>query len=119
MKPMRGPRLNNAEALALWHKAYVELVRQDGIDISARQLALMLTVYLTPPPHTVRGLASELEVAKPVITRILDALGQRGLLKRSRDPDDRRSVLIERTALGSHYLSNMSDLIVDASDPGT
>ena len=33
----------------------------------SRQLALLLTVYLTPPPHTVRGLAETLNVAKPVV----------------------------------------------------
>ena len=112
---MNNTRLTNAEALSLWHGVYVELVRSSGLDISSRQLALMLTVYLSPPPHTVRGLASELEIAKPVITRALDSLGQRGLLKRVRDESDRRSVLVERTTEGTAFLSTLSDLIVAAS----
>ena len=34
----------------------------------------MFTVYLDPPPHTVRGLAAALGVSKPAITRALDTL---------------------------------------------
>ena len=32
----------------------VALVRRDGPDLSARQLGVFLTVYLTDGPHTVR-----------------------------------------------------------------
>jgi len=49
----------------------VALVRRDGPDLSARQLGVFLTVYLTDGPHTVRGLAAELNVSKPAITRAL------------------------------------------------
>lgn len=47
----------------------VALVRRDGPDLSARQLGVFLTVYLNDGPHTVRGLAAELNVSKPAITR--------------------------------------------------
>ena len=112
---MSRTALTNAEALSLWHKAYVTMVRQNNLEISARQLALLLTVYLSPPPHTVRSLATELDIAKPVVTRALDSLSQRGFIKRRRDEEDRRSVFVDRTAAGADFLSTLSDVIVEAS----
>lgn len=69
---------------------------------------------MTEPPHTVRGLASLLNVTKPVITRALDTMGQLGLIKRKRDEADKRSVLVQRTVKGAVYLSELSDRIVEA-----
>lgn len=100
------------DALHLWRQVHVAQVRADSPDLTARQMAVLLTVYLTPRPHTVRGLAASLGVGKPVITRALDTLGALGLLKRERDPDDKRSVLVERTSAGSVYLSELSAMIV-------
>ena len=39
-------------------------------------MAVLLTVYLTPPPHAVRGLAAKLSISMPAITRELDCLGE-------------------------------------------
>jgi DNA-binding MarR family transcriptional regulator len=103
------------QALALWQNVVLETVRRDGPDLSSRQLAILLTVYLTPPPHTVRGLASSLNVSKPAITRALDTLGQLDLLKRKRDDADRRNVLVQRTVKGSVYLRDFGDLVADAA----
>jgi len=107
----------NLEALQLWRGALVASVRKDGPDLSARQLALLLTVYLTPPPHTVRGLAATLNVSKPAITRALDRLGRLGYIKRKRDPDDRRNVLVQRTVKGSVFLTEFGQLVIDAGKP--
>ncbi len=52
----------------------VALVRRDGPDLSARQLGVFLTCYLQDGAHTVRGLAADLNVSKPAITRALDRL---------------------------------------------
>ena len=102
-------------ALALWQNVVLETVRREGPDLSSRQLAILLTVYLTPPPHTVRGLASSLKVSKPAITRALDTLGQLDLLKRKRDEADRRNVLVQRTVKGSMFLHDFGDLVSDAA----
>ncbi len=51
----------------------VASVASDGPDLTARQLAVFLKVYLEPNiDHTVRGLAAVLNVSKPAITRTLD-----------------------------------------------
>lgn len=106
-----GLELKPVQALALWQNVVLETVRRDGPDLSSRQLAILLTVYLTPPPHTVRGLAASLNVSKPAITRALDTLGELDLLKRKRDETDRRNVLVQRTVSGAVYLRDFGDLV--------
>jgi len=92
----------------------VALVRRDGPDLSARQLGVFLTVYLTDGPHTVRGLAAELNVSKPAITRALDRLGELDLARRKVDPMDRRSVIVQRTLKGAAFLRDMRQIMTEA-----
>jgi DNA-binding MarR family transcriptional regulator len=68
-------------------------------------------VYMTPAPHTVRGLASLLDVSKPAITRALDRLGALGIVRRKVDANDRRSILVQRTVKGSVFLRDFADLV--------
>jgi DNA-binding MarR family transcriptional regulator len=110
-----GIQLKPVQALDLWRGAIVESVRRDAPDLSARQMALLLTVYLTQPPHTVRGLAQTLNVSKPAISRALDRLGELGLVKRKVDENDRRSVLVQRTVKGSVFLREFGDIVVAAA----
>jgi DNA-binding MarR family transcriptional regulator len=107
--------LKPTQALDLWRNVLVETVRSAGPDLSARQLAIVLTVYLTPPPHTVRGLAALLRISKPAVTRALDRLGMLGLARRRRDDQDRRSVLVQRTVKGSVFLSDFAETVAAAS----
>ena len=107
--------LDRNSALNLWRDVLAESVRGDGPDLSARQMAILMAVYLTPPPHTVRGLAKSLDLGKPAVTRALDTLAGYSLLKRRRDPDDLRNVLVQRTVRGSVFLTEFGDSIVDAA----
>jgi DNA-binding MarR family transcriptional regulator len=92
----------------------VALVRRDGPDLSARQLGVFLTVYLKEDPHTVRGLAKDLNVSKPAITRALDRLGELDFARRKIDPADRRSVLVQRTVKGAALLREMRTIMGEA-----
>jgi DNA-binding MarR family transcriptional regulator len=110
-------QLKTFDALQLWRDVVLESVRDEKPDLTARQMGLMLTVYMSPPPHTVKGLAEELGVSKPAITRALDTLGRLEFLKRKRDPEDKRNVLVQRTVKGSVFLTDFADLIAQkASD---
>ena len=104
--------LTPSQALGLWHAVTLEQVRHDGRDLTLRQLAILLEIYLVPPPHTVRGLAARLGVTKPVITRALDTMGEQGLVTRQRDERDRRNVVIKRTVEGALFLERLGDLII-------
>lgn len=99
------------QALRLWHDVTLDFVREDDFDLSQRQMAILLTIYLEMPPHTVRGLAKRLEVTKPVITRALDTMGSLDLVSRRRDDLDRRNVIVQRTVRGSLYLEKLGDRI--------
>src|SRR6266508_5939760 len=101
-----------AQALKLLHDFAYALVQDDEPDLSARQLAILLTIYLEPPPHTVRGLAAKLGVTKPVITRALDTMGKLGLVSRRRDEADRRSVIIQRTVKGALAVERLGDALI-------
>jgi len=104
----------NPRMLKVWREAHLNCVRSHDPDLTSRQMSVLLSVYMTEPPHTVRGLAADLNVTKPVITRALDTLGKMGFTKRKKDDADRRSVLIQRTVKGAVYLSELSDRIVAA-----
>jgi DNA-binding MarR family transcriptional regulator len=84
----------------------IRYVRSGQPDLTNRQMALMLLVYLTPGPHTVRGLAHVLGVSKPVITRALNTLGALGYLRRVRDEADRRNVFVAKTTTGQDFLES-------------
>ena len=91
-------------ALKSWMRTLVSYVRSGQPDLTNRQMALLLLVYLTPGPHTVRGLAHLLGVSKPVITRALNTLGTLGYLRRVRDEADRRNVFVAKTSIGQEFL---------------
>jgi DNA-binding MarR family transcriptional regulator len=104
--------LRPSQALRLWQTVSLSEVNAGMPDLSHRQLAILLTVYLEPPPHTVRALAATLGVTKPVVTRALDTMGALKLVTRHRDEDDRRNVLIKRTVEGALYLERLGDVII-------
>lgn len=99
------------EALKIWHDVISQTLNQLPYDLSARQMAVMTTVYLTPQPHTIRSLAESLNVSKPAICRAVDTLSMMDLIKRKKDEEDRRNVFIQRTVTGSVFLSDLADII--------
>ncbi|MFZ9502265.1 MAG: MarR family transcriptional regulator [Beijerinckiaceae bacterium] len=106
--------LKPSQALRLMHDISLGLVREDKAgmapDFTLRQISILLTVYLEPPPHTVRGLAARLSVTKPVITRALNTLGKQELLSRRRDEADKRNVVVQRTVEGARYVEKLGGL---------
>jgi DNA-binding MarR family transcriptional regulator len=109
--------LKASQALRLIHDVSLGLVRdvklEDAPDFTLRQLTILLTVYLEPPPHTVRGLAGKLGVTKPVITRALDSMGKLDIISRRRDDEDRRNVVVQRTVKGALFVERLADLIAE------
>ena len=109
-------QLEPMAALRLWHRAMVTALNRDLPDLTQRQFALLLHVYMGPPPHTVRGLAQTLTMSKPAVTRALDRLCAEGFLRRKTDPADRRSVLVQRTVKGAVFLRDFGDMVVELAD---
>jgi DNA-binding MarR family transcriptional regulator len=103
------------DSIVILREVIVALVRRDDPMLSSHQLGVYLTCYLLDGDHTVRGLAADLQVSKSVITRALDKLGEMNLARRRIDPNDRRSVIVERTAEGLALLDEMRRLTQQAA----
>jgi DNA-binding MarR family transcriptional regulator len=94
-----------------WMGTLIGYVQSARPDLTNRQMALLMVVYLKDGPHTVRGLAAELKVSKPVVTRALNTLGALGYLRRQKDESDLRNVFVERTAAGTVFLEEFAALV--------
>lgn len=106
-------------SLSGWMQTLIDYVRSGAPDLTNRQMALLMLVYLTPGPHTVRGLARILGVSKPVVTRALNTLGALGYLRRERDQDDRRNVFVVHTTDGTNFLEGFKRFLrVDGASSG-
>ena len=106
--------LTSKQALSLWQRALIPYVRGQSPDLSARQMALLLSIYVEGGPHTVRGLAAGLSISKPAVTRAIDALEQLEFVRRLPDETDKRSVLVSRTVKGAVFLDQFGALIAAA-----
>jgi DNA-binding MarR family transcriptional regulator len=113
---MATSQTSSDQQVGMLRDTIVALVRRDGPDLSARQLGVFLTCYLRDGGHTVRGLAAELNVSKPAITRALDRLGELDLARRKVDPLDRRSVLVQRTLKGAAFLRDLRSIMTEAGN---
>jgi len=94
----------------------VASVRRRFSDLTLRQEAVLLSVYLDDEKHTVRGLARSLRVSRPAISRALDRLGELGFTRRQPDPTDRRSVVVRRTRKGAERIRMLTDLLQKSYD---
>jgi len=103
--------------LTRWMNTLVDYVRSGEPDLTNRQMALLLVVYLSPGPHTVRGLARALNVSKPVVTRALNRLGALGYLRRQRDDTDKRNIFIARTTEGAGFLEEFGQFVGESDPP--
>lgn len=104
----------NIQALQFWKQAVSNMLALN-CDLSTRQMAILLKVYLENGPHTVKNLSETLGISKAAISRALDALSQLGYIRRKRDAEDLRIVHVQRTVEGSVFLSDLSAIITEAS----
>ena len=111
---MHGIMTTN-DALGLWQRVVSSSLKELPYDLSQRQIAILLSVYMTPPPHTIRSLSESLEISKPAVCRAVDTLSIHDLLRRKKDEEDRRNVVLQRTVNGSVFLRDFADVIVRES----
>jgi len=96
------------DVAARLHSASIRLLRtlrreDDGSGLSAPRLSA-LSVVVFAGPMSLAELAEAEQVRPPTMSRIVDALVDRGLITRVVDPRDRRSVRITATPEGAHLL---------------
>ena len=112
-------RIDPDRLLGILHGTICAAVRADAPDLSARQMAILLAITLDPGLHTVRGLAAQLNISKPAISRSLDRLCDLGLAGREPDPRDRRSVLVVPSEAGQDHVAALKQMMAEASRPTT
>lgn len=100
------------------HSAAIRLLRtlrreDDGSGLSAPRLSA-LSVVVFAGPLSLAELAAAEQVKPPTMSRIVDALVERGLVTREAKPGDRRSVRIMATAEGSQLLDTGRERRVQA-----
>lgn len=106
------------KSLFSWMHTLVDYVRSGEPDLTNRQMALLMLVYLDAGPHTVRGLARALNVSKPVVTRALNRLGALGYLRRQRDDTDKRNIFVARTPKGADFLAEFGQFLAGDGPAG-
>ncbi len=102
------------EALRLWQQVNLRLISDEKQDLTARQMALLLTVYLEAETFAIKDIAARLGISKPAVCRAVDTLSQIGFLRRIRDEQDRRNVYIERTSEGADFLKNLGETMMQS-----
>lgn len=107
------------QSLSSWKDTLIDYVRSGEPDLTNRQMALLMLVYLDPGPHTVRGLAKALNVSKPVVTRALNRLGTLGYLRRQRDDSDKRNIFVARTPEGAEFLAEFGHFLAGDAISGS
>ncbi|PYP41304.1 MAG: MarR family transcriptional regulator [Gemmatimonadetes bacterium] len=90
------------------HSAAIHLLRRLRVEDKAMGLtaprASVLSVLVFRGPVTMSALAEAEQVRPPTITRLVDGLERRGLVRRVGDRDDGRVQLVEATAAGKRLL---------------
>lgn len=106
------------DVAARLHSASIRLLRtlrreDDGSGLSAPRLSA-LSCIVGEGPVSLADLAHAEQVRPPTMSRIVDALVERGLVTRAADPRDRRSVRIVATEEGSSLLAGGGERRVHA-----
>ena len=90
------------------HSAAIHLLRRLRVEDKAMGLtaprASVLSVLVFRGPVTMSALAEAEQVRRPTITRLIDGLERRGLVRRASHAADGRVQLVEATAAGKRLL---------------
>ena len=85
-------------------------VRSGEVDLTQRQLAVLLLICETSKILMVRDIARMLDVAKPVVTRAVVTLAGHGFACKRRDFEDRRDMAPRPTEQGHAYVQRLARL---------
>jgi DNA-binding MarR family transcriptional regulator len=108
----QAPQVPHAPVRAIadrLHSAAIHLLRRLRVEDKAMGLsaprASALSVIVFRGPVTMSALAEAEQVRRPTITRLVDGLERRGLVRRVGHAEDGRVQLVEATAAGKRLLN--------------
>ena len=98
------------EMLLALDKALEADAELSALEISAAQFIVIATLALADAPKSASDLCRGISYDAGAMTRMIDRLETKGLIRRSRRPDDRRVVHIELTEEGSRAFPRMKEI---------
>lgn len=84
-----------------------------GLALDRPAMSILLTLSMAGTPLRVGEIADRMQVVGPHVTRQVQSLEQRALVRRVADPSDRRASLIEATETGAEAASRYTSTIID------
>lgn len=83
-----------------------------GLALDRPAIGILLTLAMADGPLRIGEIADRMQVVGPHVTRQVQALEQRGLVRRVADPNDRRASLIEPTESGTEAANRYTSTII-------
>lgn len=83
------------------------------LELSAAQFIVIATLALSDTAKSASDLCRGISYDAGAMTRMIDRLESKGLIRRNRHPDDRRVVYIELTEDGSRAFPRMKSISMD------
>jgi DNA-binding MarR family transcriptional regulator len=83
-----------------------------GLALDRPAMSILMTLSMAGTPLRVGEIADRMQVVGPHVTRQVQALEQRALVRRVADPSDRRASLIEATETGAEAANRYTSTIV-------
>jgi len=103
-------------SLEMLHRVSSEVVRAGDVDLSSRQFAVLLSVFMRSEADSIRDLSTRLDLPKPAVTRALDVLESHGFIRRKRDRTDKRDVSVHRTVKGAVFLYDYGENVASHAE---
>ncbi|MER7248626.1 MarR family transcriptional regulator [Kribbella sp. NPDC000426] len=82
-----------------------------GLALDRPAMTILLTLSMADTPLRVGEIADRMQVVGPHVTRQVQSLEHRGLVRRVTDPNDRRASLIEPTPTGTEAANRYTETI--------
>ncbi|MFS2318497.1 MarR family transcriptional regulator [Maricaulis sp. D1M11] len=103
-------------SLEMMHRVSSDTVKGEQPDLTGRQFALLLAIFMRPGPHAVRDLARDLDMPKPAISRALTVLENHGFVRRKKDRRDKRDISVHRTVKGAVFLYDYGENVAHRAE---
>ncbi|MBI0299416.1 MarR family transcriptional regulator [Streptomyces sp. PRKS01-29] len=95
------PRLTQLSGAVNRGRVTERAMEATGVSVDRPAMSVLVTLHMAGAPLRVGEIAARMQVVGPHVTRQVNELARRGLVRRVTDPDDQRARLIEPTAEGA------------------
>jgi DNA-binding MarR family transcriptional regulator len=99
-----------SEMLAALDEAFEADAELAAMEISSAQFIVIAALALAEAAKSASDLCRHLSYDAGAMTRMIDRLESKGLIRRNRRPDDRRVVFVELTEAGSRAYPRMHEV---------